>query len=134
MVYRKLSYLIFFVFLSLFGFKAFSTEAFDMRQVFIDLENETNGKSSDMLTSNYLYAAGITLSVANGFLRNKDQRQIYCQPEELGLGLKDYQRIALKEYKRKKNYFDTLDTTKDDPLATLSLALMVGMIKEYPCS
>lgn len=105
-----------------------------MRQVFVDIQNESNGRASDMVASNYVLAAGITLSAANGWMRHYGRKQIYCQPHDLALGLKDYQRIVLAEYRVSKKNIDAIDTAEGSPLAILSFTLLAGLVKEYPCN
>jgi hypothetical protein len=99
--------------------------------VFTDIQNDVKGIPSDMSASNYIFAAGVTLGIANYELKLKSQKLIYCQPYELSLSLKDYQKITLKAYNRNKIKFDKLET--DNPLVAMSMALTKGMENEFPC-
>jgi hypothetical protein len=87
--------------------------------------------NSNGMTSQYVLASGITLGAANSDLKLKKQKMIYCQPFDLALSLKDYQRINLKAYNTNRSYFD--DIAIENPMVALSMAMTVGMILEYPC-
>ena len=98
--------------------------------VFTDLKNDLRSNLNGM-TSQYVLAAGITLGTANAILKLNKKKMIYCQPPDLALSLRDYQRITIKGYNKERSHFDAIEI--NNPLEALSMATTLGMVLEYPC-
>ena len=78
----------------------------------------------------YLEGAAAAYRWAGSSSNGGDRTPLYCPPDDNPLAGKAYAKIALDEYNRAK---DDYHAVEGYPLTVLSLALMHGLQRKYPC-
>jgi hypothetical protein len=73
--------------------------------------------------------AGYALFLANGTSIERGAQPLFCQPSNLGMGGKDFGKIAIEYYRNNRMRFDESVPVE----VSMTAALYHGMRSKYPC-
>jgi hypothetical protein len=74
----------------------------------------------------YILGVGVGISWANTWLNITGQPPLYCQPENLALGVNNYMRILQEQIERKYQKGIQVDSV-------VELYLLQGLMETFPC-
>ena len=98
--------------------------------LFLELQNskgEEYKKHLEHAIKPYILGSADSLMTANAYLKMNGQKEIFCQPGDLGLNINNYIRFALEQIEEDKK------NERYNGEQPLSITLLFRLIKIFPC-